>query len=277
MKTFIKKTLLFLLLAVVVIEALSIIMAVTNLFLIGYPGNDIYYSIAKSKKKNKSKTLLIGDSVGRQLFPIKSNNDEINSLASNQAIGLVGQYLLLNNYLKTGNEIDELIMIFTPFSFRNNLDQNYTFHYFIKPFNTSEYSPLFTETVKEQIRKIPYHQFARVPHIYVTPWAPEIDSIDAQRDYNFLSPISVEYLSKIKDLSIKYDFELNILPPPTSIEHKDEIKKMDVDEASKCDLEQEFEDYFNKITYLDSTKFYDGTHLIYPENYSAKYKAELIE
>ncbi|WPP51751.1 hypothetical protein [Catalinimonas niigatensis] len=276
MKIFIKRTLLFLLLAVVVIESLSIIMAITDLYLIGYPGNDIYYSIAKSKKKNKSKTLLIGDSVGRQLFPIKSNNHEINSLASNQAIGIVGQYLLLNNYLKAGNEIDELIMIFTPFSFQNNLDQKYTYHYFIKPFNNSEYSSLFTETVKEQIRKIPYHQFAQVPHIFVTPWAPEIDLVD-QKDYTFLSPVSIEYLDKIKELSIQYDFELNVLPPPTSIEHKDEIKKMDVDEASKCDLEQEFKDYFNKITYLDSTKFYDGTHLIYPENYSARYRAELIE
>lgn len=276
MKTFIKKIVLFLLLVVVFIETISGILAFTNLYLIGYPGSEIYNAINKSKKKNKSKILLIGDSVGNQLFSNKTNNDGINSLACNQAIGVVGQYFLLNNYLRTGNKIDKVFMLFTPFSFKNNLDQVYTYHYFLKPFYTSEYDSLFTETVKEQIKKIPYRQFTKIPHVFVTSWAPEFNSTD-QIDYTFLSPISIEYLIKIKELSIKYNFELTILPPPTSIQKKDLIDRIDIDEFAKANLDQEFKDYFNKIIYLDSTKFVDGTHLIHPEIYTEKYRTELIK
>lgn len=276
MKKFIKKFIIFSFLSVFFIETISEIMAVSNLYLIGYPGNEIYHAINKSKKKNKSKILLIGDSVGNQLFSNKTNNDRINSLACNQAIGMVGQYLLLNNYLKTGNKVDKVFMIFTPFSFKNNLNQVYTYHYFLKPFYNSEYDSLFTETVKEQIKKIPYHQFTRIPHIFVTSWAPEYNSID-QIDYTFLSPISIEYLIKIKELSTKYNFEFTILPPPISIKKKDLIDNIDIDEFVKANLDQEFKDYFNKITYLESTKFIDGTHLIHPEAYIEKYREEHIK
>ncbi len=276
MNIFIKKTILFLLLIPVIIETFYGIMAFTDLYLIDYPGNEIYYSIDKSKKINLSNILLIGDSVGHQLFSNKTNNDGVNSLACNQAIGIVGQYLLLNNYLITGNKIDKVFMLFTPFSFKNNLDQVYTYHYFLKPFYNSEYSSLFTETVKEQIKKIPYHQFTKIPHIFITSWAPKFNSPD-HNNYTFLSPISIEYLIKIKELSIQYNFELTILPTPMSIEKKNLIEKMDVDEFAKSNLDQEFKDYFNNIIYLDSSLFSDGIHLINPGIYTDLYRAVFIK
>ncbi len=276
MKKFIKKTILFLFLAVVFIEILSGIIVFTKLYLIGCPGNEIYYSIEKSKRKNKSKILLIGDSVGNQLFSNRTNNDGINSLACNQAIGVVGQYLLLNNYLKTGNKIEKAYMVLTPFSFKNNLDQVFTYHYFLKPFYSSEYDSLFTETVKQQIKKIPYHQFTKIPHILVTTWAPKFIPTK-EVNYTFLSPISIEYLIKIKELSTKHNFELTILPTPTSSQKRELIERFDTNEFAKADLAQEFENYFNKIIYLDSIEFYDGTHLIHPENYTVKYKNELVK
>lgn len=276
MKTFIKKSVLFLLLVVIFIESACLILDFTNLYLINYPGQEIYNSIKKSKKRNKSKTLLLGDSVGNQLFSNKTNNDGVNSLACNQAIGIVGQFLLLNNYLKTGNEVDRVIMLFTPFSFKNNLDQIYTYHYFLKPFYNSEYTPLFTATVNEQIEKIPYSQFVQIPHIFVSSWAPEFSSPD-QNDYTFLSPISIEYLQKIKELSIQYDFDLNILPTPTSLKKKKLIEKMDINEFANYNFKHEFKDYFSKIIYLDSTLFSDGTHLIQPEIYTKMYMSELTK
>lgn len=276
MKTFIKKNMLFLLLIVIFIESVCSILEFTNLYLINYPGKEIYNAIKKSKKKSNSKTLLLGDSVGYSLFPNETTNNGINSLACNQAIGIVGQFLLLNNYLNAGNKIDRVIMLFTPFSFKNNLAEIYTFHYFLKPFNNSEYTPLFTTSVKEQIKKIPYNQFVQIPHIFVTSWAPEFNPPD-RNDYTFLSPISIEYLKKIKELSIQYDFELNILPTPTSTEKKKLIKKIDINEISNYNFEHEFEDYFKKIIYVDSTKFMDGTHLIHPEIYVKMYRSELTK
>lgn len=274
MKIFIKKLILFALLAVLFIETVSTILVFTKLYLIAYPGKEVYYVINKSKKKSKSKTLLLGDSVARQIFSYQSNYHGINSLTSNQAISMVGQYVLLNNYLNAGNKIDTLIILFNPTSFKNNLDQTYTYHYFLKPFYNAEYSPLFTKTVKEQIKKIPFCQFIRVPHIYVSAWAPNFKSTDKLKN-TFLSPISIEYLSKMKTLSIKHDFIIRIIPTPINFNKKKLIENVNVNELSQTHLEKEFKEYFKQIVYLDSTNFVDGIHLIHPEIYTDKYLSEL--
>lgn len=275
MRKFISKVIVFLLLGAIFIEVVSAVLIYTDLYLIGYPGRDVYLSIEKSKDKKKSKKILLGDSVGQQLFSNETNNDTINSLACNQAIGVVGQYLLLNNYLEAGNKVDTVFMIFAPSSFKNNLDQRFTYHYFLKPFDTPEYAGSFTQTVKEQISKIPYHQYSKVPHIYATSWAPDFVSSDST-DFTFLSPVSAEYLAKMKALSARHDFRLIILPTPTKISKKQWLDNIDKKEIREYDLTNEFADYFEKIIYLDSIHFIDDTHLIHPEIYTQVYKKRLL-
>jgi len=275
MKKFILNTILFSFLAFFFIEIFSLGLIYTNIYTYYLPGKEIYQSISKSKQKKNTKKLLLGDSVGRQLFPNSSNNNSINSLACNQAIGMVGHFILLNNYINSGNEIETVFLVFTPFSFRNNLDQKYTFHYFLKPFYKNEFSNLFTENVNHQIDKIPFKDFCRVPHILATSWAPHFESMD-KINYTFLSPISVEYLNKIKQLSVKYKFNLIILPTPTNINKKHLIDKLDRKEIVNNNLTDEFKNYFENIIYLDSTYFSDGTHLINPKEFTEYYKLNLL-
>ncbi len=277
MKKFITKSLIFLLLGVLFIETVSVLLIITDLYLINLPGKEIYYSISKSKKKNKSRKLLLGDSVGNQLFSNLTNNDNVNSLACNQAIGMIGQYLLLNNYLNAKNDIDTLFMLFNPVSFRNNLDQKYTFHYFLKPFYNSEYVPLFSEITNEQINKIPYSQFVRLPHLQLTAWAPEF-SLSDNNSFKLLSPISIEYLKKIKELSLKFNFKIILLPTPTSIEKRNKLVELtDISEIKQSNMGEEFKEYLEKIIYLDSTEFIDGIHLKTPLKYSKLYEEKWVK
>lgn len=239
-------------------------------------GSEIYYSIFKSKQKKKTKKILLGDSVGNQLFPNTTNNDTVNSLACNQSIGIIGHYILLNNYLKAGNIVDTVFMIFRPFSFQNNLNQVFTYHYFLKPFYIDEYKSLFTKLVNEQIQKIPYSNFCRYPLILTSNWAPDFISKDSI-NYTFLSPVSIEYLLKIKELSIKHHFKILILPPPMSLIFKRDIEKMDKNEIVKNNLGHEFEHYFENTFYLNDSLFIDGSHLkkknvaYYTEYYKNKF------
>jgi hypothetical protein len=225
-------------------------------------GSEIYHSLFKSKQKKKSKKILLGDSVGNQLFGNTTNNDTIYSLACNQAISMTGHFILLNNYLSAGNEVDTIFLIFSPFSFKNNLDQVYTYHYFLKPFYTDEYKPLFTKKVNEQIQKIPYFNFCRFSHVLASNWAPNFISKDSI-NYSFLSPISIEYLLKIKELSKKHNFKIIILPTPTPLNKKNTVEKLDKNEIVKNNLEHEFENYFKCIIYLNDSFFIDGTHIKY--------------
>lgn len=239
-------------------------------------GADTYNAIAKSKQKKKTRKVLLGDSVGRQLFENTKYNDTINSFACNAAIGVVGHYLLLNNFIKAGNEVDTVYMLFTPSSFINNLDEKYTFHYFLKPFYKDEYKPLFTKTVYDQVRKIPFHFISQDPALLTSNWAPDFRNHD-KKNYTFLSPISLEYLTRIKELSIKYGFELIILPTPVSINSKKDIISIDRSEFSNNGLGEEFSKYLNQIIFLNDTSFMDGIHLNHPETYTQYYRENLVQ
>jgi hypothetical protein len=225
MSKFLKYSALFILFGVMLFHIKPLYLLYNDRYKDTVAGNEIYYSITKSKKKNRSKKALFGDSVAKQLFDSKTNNDTINSLACNQSIGMVGQYILLNNYLEAGNEVDTVFLLFQPFSFQNNLNQVYTYHYFLKPFYNKEYLPQFSNIVKEQIAKIPYYKFCRYPSILTSNWAPDLNSKD-EINYSFLSPVSTEYLKKIKELSTKYKFKLIILPTPVSKVLKQELKNL---------------------------------------------------
>lgn len=234
-------------------------------------GNEIYVSINKSKQKKDYKKLIIGESVANQLFPNTESYESINSLACNQAIGVVGHYLLLKNYTEAGNKLDTVFMIYNPFSFRYNLNDLYTYHYFIKPFFRSAYKKELTKTVFKQVRKIPYFFLAHEPNILTSNWAPEYVSEDAV-NYTFLSPIAKEYLLKIKDLSLNNNFELVILPTPTKISNKTEVESLNKSEYENTPLNEEFERYFSNIAYYNDSCFLDNVHLKRPNKFRSFYK-----
>ena len=226
-------------------------------------GEEIYLSIKKSKQKSDCKILIIGDSTGKQIFDNREENDSINSLACNQAIGVVGQYLLLNNYFNAGNKPEIVYMLYTPFSFKDNLDQVYTFHYFLKPFYTKEYKDHFSEQVLDQIAKIPFSYLSHEPLILTSNWAPDFKCKDAT-DYTFLSPISKAYLKKIKNLCMAHQVDFFIIPPPIKISNKERIEQFNKNEYRKCSFENELNDYFDNIIYLSNDFFVDDVHLKTP-------------
>jgi hypothetical protein len=259
MRKFILSCIVFLLFSGIVLSIIPNYWVLSGKYKVIVAGNEIYHSIFKSKQKKKSKKILLGDSVCYQLFPNTSDNGNLNSLACNQAISMVGQFILLNNYLNAGNKVDTVCLIYTPFSFLNNLDQEYTYHYFLKPFYINEYKPLLTKKAQDQIEKIPYFKFCRFSNILASNWAPNFVSKDTVK-YSFLSPISIEYLVKMKKLSIKHNFTLVILPTPTALSKKLSVEKMDKNEISNNNLEREFKNYFKSILYLNDSFFIDGKH-----------------
>ncbi len=275
MKKFVVTSLIFLLLYDVGLYTRSFYLLYTGNYKQSVLGADTYYSLNKSKQKKKARKVILGDSVGHQLFDNTKYNDTINSFACNKAIGLVGQYILLNNFIQAGNQFDTVYMIFTPSSFLNNLDEKYTFHYFLKPFYIDEYKSLFTKTVTDQIHKLPFYFLSRDPTILTSDWTPDYKT-ENKKNYTFLSPISVEYLLKIKELSIKHNFKLIILPTPVSLSKKQEIEGIDKNEIIKNGLSPDFANYFDQIIYLTDSSFMDGVHLNHPEIYTEYYKDKFI-
>lgn len=264
MKKFILNSILFVFFLPIVGYIIPLFFLYTDLYIPAVLGRETYRSIAKSKQKSNVKKLLIGDSVARQLFPNNTHNDTLNSLACNQAIGLVGHFILLNNYINAGNKVDTVYLLFTPLSLNNNLHEIFTYQYFLKPFYKDEYIPLFTKTVHEQIHKIPYWEICRYPLVLISNWAPDFTSTD-KIHHTFLSPISAEYLVKMRELAVKHNFKLIVLPPLINNSEKPIIEKMNKNEIVENNLDNEFKNYFENIIYLEDSNFVDNAHLKRPQ------------
>lgn len=271
MKHFLSKTVIFILIGLGAFHVKSLYLYNNGRYKKKVSYNEVYLSIDKSKQKSKARKVLLGDSVGKQLFDNNENNDTINSLACNQAISLAGQYFLLHNYIAAGNKIDTAYVFFVPFSFNNNLNQIYAYNYFVKPFYRDEYKPLMTPLVKRQIAKIPYTEIAWYPGIVTNGWSPDYNAADPV-NYTFLAPVSIEYLHQMAALAKENHFKLVMRCGPISYKRKNEVAALDQTEISKSNLQAEFEGYFESITYLDESNFSDGIHLKHPEQYKNKYR-----
>ena len=162
-------------------------------------GNETYISLAKAANvPPKVKTLILGDSTGNQIYPNTEYNSEVYSLCCNQAISMVGQYILLHEFLQNHSSAHALdvLLIARPSSFRNNLDQRFVYNYFIKPFYREEYQHLLTAQARAQIRKIPFRDLVRIPFIRKSNWSPNLD-YKHRPHYFHISELSADYIKKM--------------------------------------------------------------------------------
>lgn len=279
MKKFILNTLLFSFSIPLIFYATCIYSLYTESYKKTINGSIIYKAIARSKKKHKAKKIILGDSVGEQFFSCYKNNDTLFSLATIESISMVGQYILLTNYINAGNTLDTVYLILNPSSFSNNLESRSAYQFFLKPFFVEEYKSLFTNTVKNQIDKIPFSSICRNPAILTTNWSPSKLLFTLPKQPNktvFLSPISIEYITKMKALALKNHFALIILPSPVVSSKKYELQHMDKSEITANKLNDAFEFYFNNIIYIDNHHFSDEFHLKEPEKFKKIFIAKLL-
>lgn len=227
----------------------------TNFYQLDVAGNEIYEVINKSKKKIKKKKLILGDSVAKQFSETNLDTTKFLNLASNQAISLVGQFCILSNFLQAKNKIDTLYFLYHPFSFSNNLNNSFTFHYFIKPFYRNEYLNLFTPEVNTQIEKIPFYFLAKYHPVLTSNWSPNVDNSLLNEPY--FSKISKIYLERIKLICQKQNIHLIIIPTPINEKFKIEILKI-----KKSNSETLLKSYFEKVKFYPESYFLaDHVHL----------------
>lgn len=263
MDAFIKRLFLFIAIALPLISAENLYGYFTRSYERTVSGDEEYVSINKSKLRKKVTVLIIGDSVGKQLYDNNTYNGDIYSEACNQAISLAGYFFLLNNFVKTnrGQLPPQVVLIITPETFRNDLDQIFTFHYFLKPFYKTEYQQEYTTACWTQVHKVPLYYLSQMPLIVNTDWAPKYTPpIDTS--YNLISPISQGYLIKIRKLCESNHMRFSILCPPLKKSSKDKTLAFAkaTGEFERCGLKNEFENYFKHIEYRADSLYKDHIH-----------------
>ena len=131
-------------------------------------GPELYYALDLAEEKTEYTKVIIGDSVARLIFApdYQEETDTTCYLATNQAITVLGNYILLSRYLENNPQTEEVYYIVRPQSLANPLWFNFSFQYFIVPFYNDTYKQYIDDDTRSEERRVgkecrsrwsPYH------------------------------------------------------------------------------------------------------------------------
>jgi hypothetical protein len=244
----------FLLILAVGINVVALFVPETNY-------QDIFRAIRRAEQPTGAHTLILGDSVARQMFTADNELPGFRNLATNQAVSMVGQYILAARTLENGKQVRTIALVMIPRSLRNDLDQHLTFNYFVRPFYRRDFKQYLSPTVYERLGRKPYW-IVNLPVIRKTWLASEIDYSNGhpERTDNYLSPTSAEYLRKLRDLAASKSARVRVIPVVISRAENTDFDAMR-SQVHEAGLDDVFEGYFEHLEIADESLFTDGIHL----------------
>jgi len=264
MKRFICKVLVFLLvIALITIPVEIYKIHHASVYAERINGGEVYTAINKSQTKKVVKRLVLGDSVGHQLYPCEQYYDSIVSLACNKAITLAGQFFLLKNFVEINIDDlpEEIILLITPFSLSNDVDK-YAYQYFLKPFPPSNYSKFYTEHLFQRIHSIPMYWTANIPFIQTSNYTPQWAVVPFQQEPKSISQLSYEYLLKIDSVANTNNIKFRMLSTPVRDDRQCDVatfwENLPAEYMSK--LPKLLQSYKESIVYLPHEWYYDAVH-----------------
>lgn len=250
-------------------------------------GPELYYALDLAKTNTGYENVIIGDSVARLIFApeYQGETDKTCYLATNQAITVLGNYLLLNRYLENNPQTKEVTYILRPQSLANPLWFNYSFQYFVVPFYNEE----FMELIKPETQDYIENRFGAIyatnnvvkKFTINTPYYLDVylnNILEQQleiRDEKHISDIAVEYLGLMKELCDSRGITLNVLAAPlpdTEDNHNWEDMKNVILANDKLAFMQ---DFFDGIDYYDEGFFMDEAH--FTEEYLSENRDMIID
>ena len=262
MKRFLLRLLIYVFVILIITIPIDMINTFTGKYIKTVDGYEIYCAINNSQSNRKVKKVLLGDSVGCQLYPSDNDYDSILSLACNQAITMAGHYFLLKNYIENNNDNlpDEVVLLITPFSLCNDVDK-YAYHYFLKPFPPHTWSKLYTKHLKQRIHSIPFYWTANLPFIQTSNYTPEW-AIPSSKANKSISPLSYEYLLKIDSITKQHNISFNMVSTPIRDDRQIDMdlfwKNLPSDYAD--DLASLLLPYKESVHYMPSDNYRDPVH-----------------
>jgi hypothetical protein len=213
---------------------------------------------AKSRKRIPGKVVVLGDSVADQLFPAGILR---NSLTTNGAVLMCGQYILAYNALTRNPKLKYLVLMINPQAIGFGFERGWTYSSFVKPFYTPANLGHFSGLIWSKMRTRPLSFLAILPLVKVARCFSDIRFPSRRERSNFFSDVSLEYLRRIEKLAAARHVQLLILSPPVPAGRRSSLVQRMRLGVSQNHLESCFRDYFERMIFIDDQYFRGSIHL----------------
>lgn len=250
-------------------------------------GPELYYALDLAEEKTEYTKVIIGDSVARLIFApdYQEETDEVCYLATNQAITVLGNYILLNRYLENNPQTEEVYYIVRPQSLANPLWFNFSFQYFIVPFYNDTYKQYIDEDTRQYIEdrfgklyatNDIVKSFIENNAYYMDVYLNNVLEQQLEvRDEKHLSDLTIKYLPKIKELCDCHGVKLKVLAAPlpdTQDNHEWADFEKQIEDNGLTGL---LGDYIDGIDYYPESAFGDEAH--FTQEYLDSERENIIE
>lgn len=264
---------------------------------IDYMGNgsgEVLPQMEKVRSQDGRNKLIIGDSVGNQIFSgLADANTDYCIATCNRAITMAGQYILAKQYIENHPDATDIYLIIILDTLETEIDITYGYQYVTIPLTeTGTMSDLDQNTIEDMrdtygslfmkswmIRMIGDSGLNR--KLYLNALSNDIWRNLFTKGYQggsngTISTVAVQYLIKLQDLCERNQVELHVIPGPLAdTERRNEQAERIQKEYMSSKLGELFPQYFDQIIYYPEAAFRDDIH--FSEEYSTpEYLNEVI-
>ena len=232
---------------------------------------EVFRAARKCQSRFDAKTLVLGDSVAIQLFNNQVEGIDPTSLATNGGVTLAGQYVMLRQAIRANPQLEQVILILHPLSFRMELRNPFSYHLFVKPFYRKPFLEDFTPTARRQVESLPLSWLAVVPQVRISNWSPYAPRRELESATDVLVTFNREFLEKMIQLTNEHGIELQILSPPLDRQHQDIVQKLAAETDPEDPSSEILQRYLASVFYVDASEFCDGVHLNQPIKFVPQY------
>lgn len=229
--------------------------------------------IEKVQNADESHILLLGDSVGRQLFiDLAGINDEVCVAPAIAPFGMCGQYVLTRLYLDNHSDATDVYLVMVPVE-DVSVDFNieYAYQYVVMPLVETDSFDMLDNSTRDELEYIYGHKFmdrSIVEKIdksglnrklylnYIKKYAPN------DYPHTLEESVYVSYIRKILTLCEERGVNFHFMPAPLpDMEAYHNIVEKKVPAYfSETGLDKLFPDYLEHVKYYPAEMFPDNTH-----------------
>lgn len=231
--------------------------------------------IEKVQAKSDYTKLIVGDSVCGQVYNrFQEYNDQYCVCGTNQALTIAGQYLLINSFLNSHENVTDVYLIVISDSLKSDFNVQLSYQYMVIPFTQREELGYLREETQVQIKK-KYGSFFCKPTILnlidQSPLNRKIylnfldfkDMICQENEENqgIISNISYIYLEEIIKLCEQKNVNFYLIPGPHADrkEQHEQVEKMKKEIIGTA-YEDIIGEYLSEIKYYSVDLFRDSVH-----------------